>query len=107
MSIRDRLDEDLKTALRASDQVTKGTIRLAKAAIQNAEIEKRAPLDEAGVTDALARMVRQYRESIAVYREHDREDAASREEAELAVLPDAPEREVLSRAAEYVLARDR
>ena len=86
MSIRDRLDEDLKAALREHDQLTKGTVRLAKAAIQNAEIEKRAPLDEAGVTDALARMVRQYRESIAVYREHGREDAAAREEAELAVV---------------------
>ena len=86
MSIRDRLDEDLKSALRGHDQVTRDTVRLAKAAIQNAEIEKRAPLDEAGVTDALARMVRQYRESIAIFREHGREDAAVREEAELAVV---------------------
>ena len=72
--------------MRSRDDVTRNTVRLAIAAIKNAEIEKRGPLDAAGVTDVLSRMVRQYRESITAYRDAGRDESALAEEAELSVV---------------------
>lgn len=86
MSISERLAEDLKSAMREKDEVARGAIRLIRAAIQNAEIEKGRALDDAGELDVLARMAKQRRESIEAYRTHGREDLAAQEEAELAVV---------------------
>ena len=86
MSIQDRLSDDLKTAMKGRDDVTRDVVRLAISAIKNGEIEKRGPLDAAGVTDVLSRMVRQYRESITAFRDAGREEAALAEEAELEVV---------------------
>ena len=86
MSIEERLSEDLRRAMRAQDALTKDTVRLMRAAVKNAEIERGGRLDDAGVLEVLTRMAKQYRDSVATYRDHGREDLASREEAELAVL---------------------
>ena len=86
MSTQDRLSDDLKTAIRGRDELTRDVVRLMLAGIKNAEIDKRGALDEAGVTDVLSRMVRQYRESITAFRDGAREAAAAKEEAELAVV---------------------
>ena len=86
MTIQEQLSDDLKTAMKAQDAVTKDTVRLIRAAMKNAEIEKGAPLDDAGALDVLARMAKQYRDSITTYRDNGREDLAVREEAELAVV---------------------
>ena len=86
MSVQDRLTDDLKTAMKARDELTRDVVRLAISAIKTAEIDKRGALDAAGVTDVLSRMVRQYRESIVAFRDGDREAAAAKEEAELAIV---------------------
>ena len=86
MSVQDRLTDDLKTAMKGRDELTRDVVRLMLSGIKNAEIDKRGALDEAGVTDVLSRMVRQYRESITAYRDGGREPAAVKEEAELAVV---------------------
>ncbi len=86
MTIQERLNDDLKTAMKAQDGVTKDTVRLIRAAMKNAEIEKGAELDDSGALDVLARMAKQYRDSITTYRDNGREDLAEREEAELAVV---------------------
>ena len=87
MSVQDRLSDDLKTAMKARDELTRNVVRLAISAIKNAEIDtKGEALDEAGVTDVLSRMVRQYRESIVAYRDGGRDEAAAKEEAELEVV---------------------
>ena len=86
MSVQDRLSDDLKAAMKGRDELTRDVVRLAISAIKNAEIDKRGALDEAGVTEVLSRMVRQYRESIVAYRDGGREPAAAKEEAELAVV---------------------
>ena len=86
MTVQARLTEDLETAMKAHDELTRDVVRLAISAIKNAEINKRGALDEAGVTDVLSRMVRQYRESITAFRDGGREEAAAKEEAELAVV---------------------
>lgn len=86
MSVQDRLTDDLKTAMKAHDELTRDVVRLAISAIKTAEIDKRGALDEAGVNDVLSRMVRQYRESIVAFRDGGREAAAAKEEAELAIV---------------------
>ena len=86
MPIQDQLTEDLKTAMKAQDVVTKDTVRLIRAAIKNAEIEKGAVLDEEGSLGVLSRMAKQYRDSIKTYRDAGREDLVSKEEAELEVV---------------------
>ena len=72
--------------MKGRDELTRDVVRLVISAIKNGEIEKRGALDEAGVTDVLSRMVRQYRESITAYRDGGRDEAAAKEEAELAVV---------------------
>ena len=86
MPIQEQLNEDLKTAMKAQDLITKDTVRLIRAAMKNAEIEKGKELDDEGALDVLARMAKQYRDSITTYRDNGREDLAAREEAELEVL---------------------
>ncbi len=86
MPIQEQLNEDLKTAMKAQDLITKDTVRLIRAAMKNAEIEKGKELDDEGALDVLARMAKQYRDSITTYRDNGREDLAAREEAEFEVL---------------------
>ncbi len=86
MTIQEQLSDDLKTAMKAQDALTKDTVRLIRAAMKNAEIEKGDALDDAGALDVLARMAKQYRDSITTYRDNGREDLAVREEAELTVV---------------------
>jgi uncharacterized protein YqeY len=86
MSIQQQLSDDLKAAMRSRNDLAKSVIRLILAAIQNAEIEKRGTLDDEGVSEILARMSRQYRESISIYSDASRTDLAEKEEAELNIL---------------------
>ncbi len=86
MTVQARLTDDLKAAMKGRDELTRDVVRLAISAIKNAEIDKRGALDEAGVTDVLSRMVRQYRESITAFRDGGREEAAVKEEAELGIV---------------------
>ncbi len=108
MSITEQLVEDLKTAMKAQDEVTRGAIRLIRAAVKNAEIEKGRELDDEGALDVLARMAKQHRDSIAAYRQHGREDLAAQEEAELAVvsryLPEQMGEDEIRALAEQVVA---
>jgi uncharacterized protein YqeY len=77
---------DLQTAVRNRDDVRVSTIRLARAAIHNAEIERRRPLSDGEIDEVLRREVKRRREAIEAYRRGQREDAARREELEMAVL---------------------
>jgi len=86
MSTLDQMNNDLKTAMKSGDEVTKNTIRWVKAAMQNAAIAQGKDLDEASVNDVLAKMAKQYRDSIDQYRTNHREDLATKEESELAVV---------------------
>lgn len=81
-----RLADDMKDAMRSRDQVRLGAIRNARAAIKNAEIESRRPLDDDGVAKVLRGLVKQHRESIEQFRAGGRDDLVRQEEAEMAVL---------------------
>src|SRR5258708_6186044 len=86
MTLKDQLMEDLKDAMRSGDELRKQTIRMARAAIKNTEIDKMAELDDAGVQDVLRKEIKQRRESADEYEKGKRMDLADKERAEAAML---------------------
>ena len=86
MSLKTRLDADMKSALRAAEKLRLSVIRMALAAIQLQEIEKRAELDEAELNRVLEKMVKQRRDSVTQFRDGGRDDLADREQLEIEVL---------------------
>ena len=85
MSIQDRLSEEMKAAMRARDSLRLGTIRMARTALKNAEIEARQALDDAATIKVLSTLVKQRREAAEAYRA-TRPELADKEEQELLVL---------------------
>ena len=85
-SVRRRLEDDLKTAMRGGDTATRDAVRYLLAAIKNAEIEHRGPLPPAEAIAVLHRLGKQLGDSIEQYRAGGREDLAAHEEAQLTVL---------------------
>lgn len=81
-----RLDADMKDAMRAGDKLRLGAIRRARAALKNAEIEARGPLDDAATVRVLRGIVKQHGESIEQFAAAGRDDLVERENAEMAVL---------------------
>lgn len=105
-SLRERLRDDLKDAMRARDAVRRNTIRLVEAAIKNAEIEKRgAELSEQDIQAILQRQVKQRQDSIEQYEQANRPDLADAERAEIAVI-EVYLPQQLSRAEIETAARD-
>lgn len=110
MSIRDQLNADLKTALRASDETRKGALRLLLAAIKQAEVDKRpgGALDEGEVLAVLQKEAKARREAIADAQKAGRADLVSANEAELNVvegyLPRQLTREELVELARIAIA---
>ncbi|MDQ7843262.1 MAG: GatB/YqeY domain-containing protein [Armatimonadota bacterium] len=86
MSLADRLKEDLNRALRAGDSLRVSTIRLARAAIHNAAIERGRDLTDLEIQDILAREMKRRREAIEAYTRAGREDLVQKETLELAIL---------------------
>lgn len=85
MTIQERLGDAMKTAMKAQDSLRLSTIRMARTAIKNAEIEARSSLDDEAVIRVLSTLVKQRRESAEAYRSA-RPDLAEKEELELAIL---------------------
>lgn len=84
--LEQRLTDDLKQAMRGGDKVRRSVIRLVMAAIRNAEIARRASLDDTDILGIIAKEAKQRRESIEAFRLGNRQDLVAQEEAELAVL---------------------
>ncbi len=85
MNIQDQLVDAMKLAMRAKDSLRLSTIRMARTALKNAEIETRQELDEASAIKVLSTMVKQRREAAEAYRE-TRPELAEKEELELIIL---------------------
>jgi len=86
MALKDRITEDMKTAMRAGDKDRLGTIRLALAAIKQREVDERISLDDAQVLAVLDKMIKQRREAITQFQSGGRADLVAKETAEIAVL---------------------
>jgi hypothetical protein len=86
MTLKERIQEDMKAAMRAKDAARLSAIRLLLAAMQQKEVDERQSLADADVLGIIERMLRQRRESIAQYEKAARQDLADQEKFEIGVL---------------------
>ena len=86
MGLREQLNEDIKSAMKAREQDRLATLRLMLSAVKQREVDERITLDDAGVIGVVEKMIKQRRESIAQYEKAARKDLADVEEAEIEVL---------------------
>ena len=86
MAFIDKISAELTAAMRARDSVRLGTLRMAKAALMNREVERGRALDDAESHQVIAALIKQRRDSIEQFRNGGREDLADKEEAEIAIL---------------------
>jgi uncharacterized protein len=86
MSLKDRINDDMKAAMRARETERLGTIRLLLAAIKQREVDERTTLDDAAITAVIDKMIKQRKDSISQFEAAGRTDLVSKESAELAVL---------------------
>jgi hypothetical protein len=85
-TLKRRVDDDTKTALRAGDKRRLGTLRLILAAIKQREVDERVSLDDAAVLQVLDKMSKQRKESLVIYTEAKRADLAGQEAFELEIV---------------------
>jgi uncharacterized protein len=86
MELKNKITEDMKTAMRAKDTARLGTVRLLLSAMKQREVDERVVLTDADVLAIIDKMVKQRRESIAQFEKAGRNDLADGEKAEIVVL---------------------
>ena len=86
MNLKNKITEDMKTAMRAKDTARLGTVRLLLSAMKQKEVDERVELTDADVLSIIEKMLKQRRESIAQYEKAARNDLADVEKAEIVVL---------------------
>ena len=86
MTLKERITEDMKTAMRSGEKDRLAVIRLLQAAIKQREVDERITLDDAQVTSVLEKMIKQRKESIVAFESGGRADLVAKETAEIAVL---------------------
>ena len=86
MALKDRITEDMKTAMRAADKERLGTVRLLLAAIKQREVDERITLDDGQVVAVIEKMIKQRREAIGQFESGGRTDLVAKETAEIGVL---------------------
>ena len=86
MSLKDQIQDDMKSALRAKDKGRLAAIRLILAAVKQQEIDERITLDDMRIIAILDRMIKQRRESIGHFQNAGREDLVAREAFEIDVI---------------------
>lgn len=86
MNLKDRIAEDMKSAMRAKDTPRLDTIRMLRAAIQRREVDEQAALDDDGVFAVIEKQIKQARDSIEQFRAGNRDDLADKEQASVAIL---------------------
>ena len=86
MGLKDRIQEDMKAAMRARQSERLGTIRLLMAAMKQREVDERIELDDAAVVAIVDKLIKQRKDSIAAFEQAGRSDLVARESAEVQVL---------------------
>ena len=86
MSLRERLSDEMKQAMKARDELRLSTIRLIRSAVKNRDIELKRELSDQEIVEAIATLVKQRRESIRLFLDAGRQDLVDKEERELTVL---------------------
>jgi uncharacterized protein len=107
MSLRDRLTEDLKLAMKARDQLRMDVIRMIKAAVLNKEVEIKKDLDDAEMSRIMTTMIKQRKESVEQFEKGQRAELAAKERQEISIieayLPNALSPEELDRTVDAVI----
>jgi uncharacterized protein YqeY len=85
-SLKARISEDMKTAMRAKDSERLGAIRLLQAAMKQKEVDERIELDDVAVVAIVDKLIKQRKDSIAAFEQANRQDLADKEKSEMAVL---------------------
>ncbi len=108
MTMKSRLDDDLKQAMRDRDTVRRDVIRYLRSEIRNQEIRVQKDLDDEGVVQVLSRQAQQRRDSIEAFAEAKRADLVEKEQAELAIimgyLPQQMTRDEIAEMVQQVVA---
>lgn len=86
MLLRDRLNEEMKGAMKARDELRLSVIRLVRSTVKNREIEVKHELSDQEITEVISTLVKQRRESIRLFGEAGRADLVEKEERELSLL---------------------
>ena len=86
MAFIDRITADLTAAMRSKDQVKLATLRMAKAALMNREVERGRALDDAEALQVIASLIKQRRDALEQFQSAGRTDLVEKERAEIAVL---------------------
>ena len=86
MTLKERITEDMKTAMRSGEKDRLAVIRLLQAAIKQREVDERITLDDAQVTSVLEKMIKQRKESVVAFDKGGRADLVAKENSEIAVL---------------------
>jgi uncharacterized protein YqeY len=86
MTLKERINEDTKTAMRSGEKDRLAVIRLLQAAIKQREVDERITLDDAQITAVLEKMIKQRKESVVAFEKGGRADLVAKENGEIAVL---------------------
>lgn len=86
MSLKQKLQDDMKIALRNHDSATLSTIRMALAAVKQIEVDERIDVDDTRLTAIISKMVKQRKESVRMFTAGGRQDLAEKEQAEIDLL---------------------
>jgi hypothetical protein len=86
MPLREQLNEDMKTAMKARDAEKLGALRLLLAAVKQREVDERITLDDAAVLGVIDKMIKQRKDSISQFEKAARQDLADKERFELGIL---------------------
>ncbi len=107
MSLRDRLTEDLKLAMKARDQLRMDVIRMIKAAVLNKEVEMKKDLDDAEMSRIMTTMIKQRKEAMEQFEKGNRAELAAKERQEISIiesyLPKALSDEELAQTVDAVI----
>jgi uncharacterized protein len=86
MSLKERITDDMKAAMRAKDAERLGTIRLLTAAMKQKEVDERIELDDTAVIGIVDKLIKQRKDSVEAFQKADRKDLADKEATEITVL---------------------
>jgi uncharacterized protein len=109
MSLKTRISDDMKNAMRARDAARLSTIRMLMAATKQKEVDERIELDDAQIVAVVDKLIKQRKDSVAAFQQAGRQDLVDKESAEIAVLqgylparlaPEEVERSVIALVAE-------
>src|SRR4051812_24441844 len=86
MTLKERITEDMKAAMRAKDSERLGAIRMLTAAIKQKEVDERVELDDTAVVAIVDKLLKQRKDSIEAFQKANRQDLVDKEQAEATVL---------------------